>query len=163
MEGAHESVGLALPAAAFLAALAGSAAIWSFTRLSTLYRNVVSGRQIRRTRPRGLRPIFMHGVDSRLFGCALIALSGQPDLPADSNLFWRITQHAGGEIVPGISSHILVATHVFLETIHYAVWILLIPLVDWRALPWKVNEVPLFANKSGFPRMVTAVLGVSCL
>lgn len=75
--------------------------------------------------------------------------------------FWRITQHAGSQILPGISSHFLVATHVFLESIHYFVWILLIPLIDRRAIPWKLNEIPLFGSKNGFPKLVGLVLAVA--
>ena len=68
---------------------------------------------------------------------ALVGLYNKPDLPEDTRLFWRITQHAGSEILPGVSSYMLVATHVFLETIHYAAWILIIPLIDTKAIPWK--------------------------
>ena len=67
------------------------------------------------------------------------AFAYAPDLSNETNLFWRITQHAGSQILPNISSHFLVATHVFLETIHYTVWILLIPLIDKRAVPWRLK------------------------
>ena len=65
--------------------------------------------------------------------------------------------------MPSVSSHFLVATHVFLETIHYAVWIVLIPLIDRRAIPWKLSEIPLFANARGFPKVVIAAIAVSLL
>jgi len=121
-------------------------------------------RQIRRTRPEWLRayhaclasiPVFLVGI--------WIALSGRPNLSEETNLFWRISQHAGSQILPGISSHLLVATHVFLESIHYFVWLLLIPLVDKRAIPWRLSEVPLFVNKSGFPKIFAAFMIVSLL
>ena len=121
-------------------------------------------RQIRRTKPEWLRayhyclasiPVFLVGLG--------LAFSGRPNLSDETNLFWRITQHAGSQILPGISSHFLVATHVFLESIHYAVWILLIPLVDWRAVPWKLSEIPLFSNAKGFPKLVAAALVLSLL
>ncbi|MBV9214562.1 MAG: hypothetical protein JO053_00155 [Acidobacteria bacterium] len=121
-------------------------------------------RQIRRTRPEWLRayhwclasiPVFLLGIWA--------ALAGQPNLPEDTTLFWRITQHAGSDILPAISSRLLVATHVFLESIHYFVWILLIPLVDWKAIPWKLERVPLFVNKGGFPRLVIGAMAVSLL
>lgn len=155
----------AYPAAFLLAALAWIAPqYWS---LSLVYMHPLIAmwfleRQIRRTRPEWLRayhyclatiPVFLAGL--------WLAFAGRPDLPQDTNLFWRISQHAGSQILPGISSHLLVATHVFLESIHYFVWILLIPLVDRRAIPWKLNEIPLFANKSGFPKLVAAALLVS--
>jgi hypothetical protein len=118
-------------------------------------------RQIRRTRPEWLRayhyclgsiPVFLVGIWA--------VFAGQPNLSDETNLFWRISQHAGSEILPGISSHVLVATHVFLETIHYAVWIVLIPLIDRRALPWKLSEIPLFSNGKGFPRAIVAALAI---
>lgn len=119
-------------------------------------------RQIRRTRPEWLRSFHFCLATLPFFVLILyFAFSGAPDLSNETNLFWRITQHAGSEILPGVSSHFLVAAHVFLETVHYAVWILLIPLVDRRAVPWRVREIPLFANQKGFPKLVCAVLAVS--
>ncbi|CAN5514350.1 hypothetical protein BH10ACI2_BH10ACI2_15630 [soil metagenome] len=121
-------------------------------------------RQIRRTKPEWLRAYRFCLASIPLFLAILwIALSGQPNLPDDTGLFWRITQHAGSEILPGISSRLLVSTHVFLESIHYFVWILLIPLVDLRAIPWKVSEIPFFANSNGFPKIVIAALALSLL
>ena len=118
-------------------------------------------RQIRRTRPDWLRAYHYCLASIPVFVIVLwIVLSGQPDLPEDTGLFWRIAQHAGSSALPGVSSHLLVATHVFLESIHYAVWILLIPLVDWRAMPWKFSEVPLFSHKSGFPKLFAAAVVV---
>ena len=121
-------------------------------------------RQIRRTKPEWLRAYHLCLASIPIFLILLSAvLSGQPNLPEDTNLFWRIAQHAGSQILPGISSHLLVAIHVFLETIHYAVWILLIPLVDQRATPWELGQIPLFANKNGFPRVVAVTLAVAVL
>ncbi|MBK8302417.1 MAG: hypothetical protein WBC19_12810 [Pyrinomonadaceae bacterium] len=119
-------------------------------------------RQIRRTRPDWLRAYHWCLATIPVFLIALwLAFASQPNLSEDTNLFWRITQHAGSQILPGISSHLLVATHVFLETIHYAVWIVLIPLIDRRAMPWRLKEIPLFANARGFPKLVVAALVVS--
>jgi hypothetical protein len=119
-------------------------------------------RQIRRTRPEWLRA-YHWCLASIPFFLAVIWLSfaSRPNLPEDTNLFWRITQHAGSEILPGISNHLLVATHVFLESIHYFVWLLLIPLVDRKAVPWRLGEIPLFSGKNGFPKSVAAGLVVA--
>ncbi|HLA94107.1 MAG TPA: hypothetical protein VK612_00195, partial [Pyrinomonadaceae bacterium] len=116
-------------------------------------------RQIRRTRPDWLRAYHYCLASIPLFLIALwFAVSGQPDLSEETNLFWRIGQHAGSEIFPSISSYLLVATHVFLESIHYFVWLLLIPLIDKRALPWKLSDVPMFANANGIPKVFVAFL-----
>ena len=119
-------------------------------------------RQIRRTRPEWLRAYHLCLLSIPAF-LVLIwsALSGQPNLPQETNLFWRINQHAGSEILPSISSHLLVATHVFLESIHYFVWLLLIPLVDRRAIPWRLKDVPMFASPKGLPKIFAAFLLIS--
>lgn len=121
-------------------------------------------RQIRRTRPEWLRAYHWCLASILLFLVGLwFSLAGQPNVSEETNLFWRIAQHAGSQILPGVSSHLLVATHVFLESIHYFVWILLIPLVDWKAIPWRMSEIPLFAKNGGFPRLVVAALCVAVL
>jgi|SRR5690606_4927374 len=119
-------------------------------------------RQIRRTRPEWLRAYHYALASIPVFLLMLWAsLAGRPQLSEETSLFWRIVQHAGSEILPGISSHLLVATHVFLESIHYFVWLLLIPLVDRRAIPWRLKEIPLFANANGWPKLVAGLLIVS--
>ena len=157
----------AFPAAFLLAALAWLVPqYWSLSRvyIHPFIAMWFLERQIRRTKPEWLQayhyclasiPIFLVGL--------WLAFAGRPNLSEETNLFWRITQHAGSQILPGISTHFLVATHVFLESIHYAVWILLIPLVDWRAIPWKLSEIPLFAGKGGFPKLIAAALVISLL
>ena len=121
-------------------------------------------RQIRRTRPEWLRAYHWCLASIPFFLVVIwIAFASQPSLPEDTNLFWRISQHAGSQILPGISSHLLVATHVFLESIHYFVWLLLIPLVDRRALPWRLADIPLFSKSGGFPKLVLAGIAVSLL
>lgn len=152
----------AIAAAFFLAALAWLVPnYWSLT-LVYLHPFIALWfleRQIRRTKKEWLKAFHFCLASIPVFLIVLwLALANQTNLPEDISLFRRISQHAGSEILPNISTHLLVATHVFLETIHYAAWILLIPLVDKRAVPWKLKEIPLMANKQGFPKLVTAVL-----
>ena len=121
-------------------------------------------RQIRRTRPEWLRAYHLCLLSIPVFLILLwTLLAGQPDLSQETNLFWRINQHAGSEILSSISSHLLVATHVFLESIHYFVWLLLIPLVDRRAIPWRLKEVPMFTNSNGIPKIFASFLIVSAV
>ena len=121
-------------------------------------------RQIRRTKPEWLGAYHYCLLSIPIFLLILsTALSGRPNLSEETNLFWRINQHAGSEILPYISSHFLVATHVFLESIHYFVWLLLIPLVDKRALLWKMKDVPLFSNTNGLPELFVGFLAAGIL
>jgi hypothetical protein len=116
-------------------------------------------RQLRRTRPEWLGAYRLCLATIPVFVLLLwLLLANQPSLPEDSGLFSRIVQHAGGGILIGVSSHFLVATHVFLESIHYFVWILLLPLIDPRAVPWKFGEIPLFASKNGLPKLIAGLL-----
>ena len=152
----------AIPAVFFLAALAW--VVPQYWSLSLVYLHPLIAmwfleRQIRRTRPEWLRAYHGCLLSIPVFLLVLwITLSGRPNLTEETNLFWRINQHAGSEILPSISSHVLVSTHVFLESIHYFVWLLLIPLVDKRAIPWRLGDVPLFGNSKGFPKVFVAFL-----
>ena len=152
---------------AFAAAFLVCALIWlapQYFSLSLVYLHPFAAmwfleRQIRRTRPNWLKSYHFCLLTIPIFVALLyFAFANAPDLSTETNLFRRITQHAGGGILPAVSSHFLVAAHVFLETIHYTVWIVMIPLVDKRAVPWRLNEIPLFANKHGFPKIVAVAL-----
>jgi len=152
----------ATPVVLFLAALAWL--VPQFWSLSLVYIHPVVAlwfleRQIRRTRPEWLRAYHFCLLSVPVFLIVMwLSLSASPNLSRETNLFWRINQHAGSEILPFVSSHVLVATHVFLESIHYFVWLLLIPIVDKRAIPWRLKAVPLFGNSNGFPRAFAAFL-----
>ncbi len=157
---------------AYAAALVLAAAAWlvpEYWSLALVYIHPFVAmwfleRQVRRTRPEWLGGYHLCLAAIPLFVVVLYAVFGSmPDLPEDTNLFWRITTHAGSGILAGVSSHFLVATHVFLETIHYFVWILIIPLVDRRAIPWNIKEIPLAEPGKGFPRVVLGVMCVSML
>lgn len=82
-----------------------------------------------------------------------LLLANRPHLPGDDLLSLRIAEHAGGGVLPQISTHLLVATHVFLELLHYGVWIVAIPLVSIRSLPWRVENTPL-ARRSQLARQL---------
>ena len=157
--------GWAVPLVLFVAAVAW--AVPQYWSLSLVYLHPLVAmwfleRQIRRSKPEWLRAYHVC-LASVPFFLVLIwfAFAGAPDLPGESRLFWRIAQHSGSGILPGISSHVLVATHVFLESIHYFVWLLLIPLVDKRAIPWRLSEIPMFANANGIPKIFAAFVVIS--
>ena len=95
-------------------------------------------------------------------------------LPDDNGLFWRITQHAGAQLLPNVSSHALVTTHVFLEMLHYGVWLVALPLIaplartrDQEDLVtrkpesiWRVKTVPVARHPRGFPRLIGTALAL---
>jgi len=93
-----------------------------------------------------------------LFGM-LWQLSRTAPLADDNGLFWRITQHAGAELLPSVSTHMLVSTHLFLEMLHYGVWIFALPLIGATGAIWNVKSIPIAKHKRGFPKLVAAFLG----
>jgi hypothetical protein len=121
-------------------------------------------RQIKRTRPRwrGAYHLCLAALPLLLV-LMWTQLAHAPNLPDEGALAWRITQHAGAGILTGVSSHLLVATHVFLETIHYAAWIVLIPLVGLGSNVFRIEKIPLASEKLGWPRMVRAAILCSAL
>lgn len=83
-------------------------------------------------------------------------LVNSPPLEGNDMLTMRITRHAGAEILTGISSHALVATHTFLEMIHYGVWIVAMPLVALRTAPWNLTAAPLARRSTSWKWLVIA-------
>jgi hypothetical protein len=106
-------------------------------------------RELRRSRPTW-RPAYHFCLACLPMFLAILwwRLADAPPLPGNDVLTQRITQHAGAGIVPGVSAHLLVATHTFLEMLHYGVWIVAIPLVGLRLGAWRLETVPL-ARRSG--------------
>jgi len=86
--------------------------------------------------------------------------ANSPNLPETDELSWRIVHHAGAGILTNVSSHLLVSTHVFLEMIHYGVWIVLIPIVGYKAGIFETKKIPLAVDREGFPKTVKTILAV---
>jgi hypothetical protein len=111
-------------------------------------------RQLRRSRPELLGAFrkFLWSIPLVLLGIVLLfGRSGA--LPDDNGLAWRISQHAGADLLPNISSHLLVSMHVFLEMLHYLVWLLVLPLISGAKL-LNLKSVPLVRHPRGFPRLI---------
>ncbi len=91
---------------------------------------------------------------------ALLAwqLHAAPDLRGTDPLTAAITHHAGGGWIEGVSTHFLVAAHTFLEMVHYGVWVVLIPLVGMRSLPWELKTIPAARRNATWKHGVTALL-----
>jgi hypothetical protein len=69
-----------------------------------------------------------------------------PALNDDNGLFWRITQHSGAQLLPQVSSHLLVSVHLFLEMLHYGVWIIALPLLGPRFWKFKTEKNSIWRN-----------------
>jgi hypothetical protein len=116
-------------------------------------------RHLRRTRPEWLRTYHRCLILLPLLVAGMFwQLSHTSSLADDNGLFWRITQHAGAELLPNVSSHMLVSLHVFLEMLHYGVWIVALPLIGATGAVWKVRTIPLARRRGGFPKLIAAVL-----
>ncbi len=85
-------------------------------------------------------------------------LSGSPSLPGNDMLTMRITRHAGADVLSGVSSHLLVSTHTFLEMLHYGVWLVAMPLIAMRVAPWRLSTVPLVRRSGRWRLAVIAVV-----
>ena len=121
-------------------------------------------RHLRRTRPTWL------GAYRRVLCLVPLVLVGmiwqlsQAAPLADNNgLFWRITQHSGAEVLPQVSSHLLVSVHLFLEMLHYGVWIVALPLLGsiGDARFWDPKAVPIARHPKGFARLTVGALVVA--
>jgi hypothetical protein len=102
-------------------------------------------------------------------GLLVWQLWGTDSLTEDNGLFWRITQHSGAELLPQVSSHLLVSVHLFLEMLHYFVWLLALPLLgpfligrkarqNLLARFWELDSLPIARHPRGFPKTVAAML-----
>jgi hypothetical protein len=111
-------------------------------------------RHLRRTRPPWLR-VYRRCLCLLPFVLAIMIwqLSQTSSLPDSNGLFWRITQHSGAEMLPQVSSHMLVSVHLFLEMLHYAVWIVALPLIGGF-----VKTVPVARHPRGFPRVIGGLM-----
>lgn len=121
-------------------------------------------RHLRRTRPAWSRAYRRCLCLLPLVLAAMIwQLSRVSPLADDNGLFWRITQHSGAEVLPQISSHLLVSVHLFLELLHYGVWIVALPLIGGMATArfWDVSTLPIARHPRGFPRIVAGMLVVA--
>jgi hypothetical protein len=118
-------------------------------------------RELGRSRPEWRRPFRLCVACLPLFLAALWwRLADAPPLPFSPDhpeLDRQITYHAGEGVLP-VNSHLLVATHTFLEMLHYGVWIVAIPLVGLGLAPWRLGNVPLARRSGAFRVGVVAFL-----
>jgi hypothetical protein len=119
-------------------------------------------RQLKRTRREWRRAYHAVLALLPLALCLLwLRLAHAPAIPGDDALTLRIVRHAGADVLPALSTHLLVSTHVFLETLHYGVWLVALPLAAGAgagSAPWRVRAIPLARHREGWPRAIRLVL-----
>ncbi|MBL9089617.1 MAG: hypothetical protein JNL96_00230 [Planctomycetaceae bacterium] len=94
-------------------------------------------------------------------GLLLVAyLADAPPLAGDDVLTSRIAWHAGTDVFSAVSNRCPVALHVFLETVHYAVWIALLPALALRGRPWRLADVPLAVRSTSWRRLLGGLLAL---
>jgi len=99
-----------------------------------------------------------------LLGAIWWRLGNAPPLPGGQDmLVMRIQNHAGAEILSGLSPHALVSTHTFLEMLHYGVWLVAVPLLSLKVAPWRLPSAPLIRRSRAWRLGVAGVLGAGLL
>jgi hypothetical protein len=138
------------------------------TRIYPQTRRIATGLASLATRRGGAWQLTCRAWQLRSDGCDAIGVAApQGARRRFASIVGRVrpSRHAGSEILRGVSSHLLVATHAFLETVHYSVWLLALPLVGMRRggdAPWQVESLPLVRHpRRGWPRVIRAALVVS--
>jgi hypothetical protein len=144
------------PTALFVIALAWlTPMLWdlSLVYLHPLVALWILDREFRRTRPEYRRTyhLCLLAVPAGL-GLLWWQLAAAPNLVGNDVLTMRISEHAGAPWLEGISSHCLVATHTFLEAVHYGVWLLAIPWLGSGTNLWNVKRMPLGRRSLGWTR-----------
>jgi hypothetical protein len=136
----------------------------AYVALATIYLHPlvalwILDRELLRSKPQWHRPYRRCLVClPLLLGLLWWRLATAPDLPGDDGLTVRIVRHAGAGVLSGVSTQLLVATHAFLEMLHYGVWVVAIPLAGLRAAPWTLGDVPLARRTASWRAGVAAVL-----
>lgn len=160
LRGASSS-GLALPFG--LLAISFALVFPAWFSLALVYLHPLIGcwildRELQRSKP-GWRPIYHLCLSAIPFFLAAIwwTLHDASPLSAVDVLTAQITKHAGSQVMPYASSHMLVSMHTFLEMVHYGVWLVAIPLLSagWRN--WQPGSIPISHRSDGFRHVVPAI------
>jgi hypothetical protein len=120
---------------------------------------VILDRELKKSRPHWRPAYHMLLLLMPVFIAVLwFRLHDAPPLPGSDPLTSAITAHAGDWFFTGVSNHFLVALHTFLEMVHYGVWVLVIPLIGLRAMPWRLETIPAARRSASWKRGVAVFL-----
>lgn len=148
-------------------AIAAASAMWPFAwSLLLVYAHPLLAlwfldREIMQQRPEWL-PRYQRAllIVPGLLGMIWWNLMSAPNLPGDDIVSTQIAHHAGGGLLQGVSTHALVSTHVFLEMLHYGVWVLAMPLIGIRRSPITLDGVPLAKRSRRWRFAIVGVLAI---
>lgn len=116
-------------------------------------------RELKKSRPHWRRAYHMLLLLLPLAVAVLwMRLHDAPPLPGSDPLSTAIANHAGDWFFTAVSNHFLVALHTFLEMVHYGIWVLVIPLVGMRSLPWQLDAIPAARRSPEWKRGVAIFL-----
>lgn len=86
-------------------------------------------------------------------------LADAPNLAGRDWVTGQIVRQAGGGLLAHVSTHLLVATHTFLELLHYGIWIVILPLVGLGIEPWRTDaKLPLARRSPRWRRALVAFM-----
>ncbi len=157
-----------VPAAATLVAVVQGPWPWVFGQglvfLHPLMALAVLHRELRRSRPEWL-PAWRCALATVPLAVVVIwaATSAGGELTARSEVEAAVIRHAGVDILGLASARSVVATHAFLELVHYGVWIVVLPAVGLETAPWRIDKVPLARRGQAWARIVVAALASGVL
>lgn len=121
-------------------------------------------RELQRTRRSWVMP---YRITLGTIGIVLLMicshLYGSASLPVTSMLDQQICRHAGSGLLKSMSSHLLVSLHVFLEMLHYGVWLLAIPIATRAWQKWRLEQIPAAFNPSLPRKLIPVLLGSSTI
>jgi hypothetical protein len=123
---------------------------------------VVLDRELRRRR-REWRPAYHAALLVLPVLVALLcwSLRDAPPLAGEGSdaLTMRLLRQAGGDSATWLSPRALVATLALLELLHYAVWIVALPVVTGQGVPWRRLHLPIAREHPARQRLVRLALG----
>lgn len=157
-----------VPAAAAVVALGQWPWPWAFglalVFLHPLVALAVLDRELRRSRPEWL-PAWRWAATAVPLGIVAIhaAAASGPGLAGGLAPDDSIVRQAGIDILGVASTRGLLATHAFLELVHYGIWIVVLPMVGIGSAPWRIDTVPLARRGRPWARGVAAALAGGAL
>lgn len=75
----------------------------------------------------------------------------------------QIAQHSGASLLAFLKPGKLIATHAFLELLHYGVWIVAVPAVSGRLFRENFRGIPLMRRSENARRTIVVLLGVGAV